>query len=133
METKPPDTEIEPSDEDDLRPEYDFDYSRAKPNRFAAREQVIARLQRERAYLAAEFGVTRLGLFGSYASGTVHEASDVDIVVELGRPLGFKFIELAEYLEQVLGRKVDLLTPDGIRNIRVPRLAREIEESIVYV
>ncbi len=42
-------------------------------------------------------------------------------------------VELAEYLEDVLGREVDLLTPEGIRGIRLPWVAEEIGKSVVYV
>lgn len=42
-------------------------------------------------------------------------------------------MELAEYLERLLGRKVDLLTPAGVQGIRIPRIADDIERSILYV
>ncbi len=48
-------------------------------------------------------------------------------------PLGFRFIELTEYLENLLGKKVDVLTPAGIRGIRITHIAQDIKESIVYV
>ncbi len=84
--------------------------------------------------LVKEYGVKRLGLFGSYAKGSAIEGrSDVDIVVEFSRPIGFRFIEFAEHLEELLGTKVDILTPEAIKGIRVPRVARDIEESIIYV
>ncbi len=84
-------------------------------------------------YLAAEYGIRKVGIFGSYAKGIPDEASDVDIVVEFERPIGFKFIELVEYLEHLLGRRVDVLTPAGLQGIRVSRVAQDIKESIVYV
>lgn len=94
----------------------------------------IARLLREsQSYLAAEYGVRRIGLFGSFARGTADESSDVDVVVEFDRPIGFKFVELVDYLEQLLGRKVDVLTPDGLRAIRVKGVAETIAQDLVYV
>jgi predicted nucleotidyltransferase len=84
-------------------------------------------------YLASEYGVKRIGLFGSYAKDVPHEASDIDIVVEFRHPIGFRFIELAEYLENLLGKKVDVLTPAGIQGIRITHIAQDIKESIVYV
>jgi hypothetical protein len=57
----------------------------------------------------------------------------VDVVVEFDRPIGLKFVEFAEYLERLLGRKVDVLTPAGIRGIRIRRVAKDIAENIVYV
>ncbi|MFQ5799831.1 MAG: nucleotidyltransferase family protein [Bacteroidota bacterium] len=78
-------------------------------------EEVIEIIRRELPYLTERFGVKRIGLFGSFARGTPGSDSDVDILVEFGRPIGLKFMEFADHLEQVLGRKVDVLTPAGIR------------------
>ncbi len=97
------------------------------------REEIIATLRQHFAYLAAEYGIKRIGLFGSYAQGEPGEASDIDLIVEFERPIGFRFVELAEYLENILGRQVDLLTPVGIQDIRLPWVATEIERSIIYV
>jgi len=97
------------------------------------RDQLIQLLHQERAYLSAEFGVRRIGLFGSYATGQPDETSDVDLVVEFEHPMGFRFLEVVDHLEAVLGRKVDVLTPAGIQNIRSQPVAKRITESIVYV
>lgn len=97
------------------------------------RETVIERLRERDPCLRNEFGVKRIGLFGSFARETADETSDVDIVVEFQQPIGFKFIEFVDYLEQVLGREVDVLTPAGLQGIRVPNVARTIAESVIYV
>ena len=96
-------------------------------------EEILQILRENYAYLASEYGMKRLGLFGSYAKGTPAESSDVDLVVEFERPIGFRFAEFAEYLEMLLGKKVDILTPAGIQGIRIERIARSIEENTVYV
>jgi len=96
-------------------------------------ERAIKLLRERHTFLASEFGVRRIGLFGSYAKGYANETSDIDIVVESERPIGLRFVELADYLEDLLGRKVDVLTPAGIQNIRIQQVARSITESIVYV
>jgi len=54
-------------------------------------------------------------------------------VVDFDRPIGFRFVELAESLEMLLGKKVDILTPAGIEGTRVDGIARSIKESTVYV
>ena len=97
------------------------------------REKVTEILREKYPYLVSEYGVKRIGLFGSFAKDLSTEASDVDIVVEFEYPIGFKFIEFTEYLESLFGRDVDVLTHAGIQGIRVDRIARSIEESIVYV
>lgn len=97
------------------------------------KEEIVRLLKENHAYLSSEYGISKLGLFGSFANGQPSEVSDVDLFVEFERPIGFKFVELAEYLERLMGRKVDVLTPAGIQSIRIKRLANEIAGSIVYV
>jgi len=96
-------------------------------------EKVMEILRKELPYFASEYGVKKIGLFGSYTKGIQREDSDIDILVEFERPIGLKFIELAEHLEKILGKRADVLTPDGIKGIRIKRVARNIEESITYV
>jgi predicted nucleotidyltransferase len=98
-----------------------------------SRDEIVKKLRGQQAHLAAEYGVSKIGLFGSHARGSATEQSDVDLVVEFDKPIGFKFLELAEFLESVLGQKVDLLTPAGIENIRRERVAKAIANSVIYV
>ncbi len=98
------------------------------------KEKITDILSEKTEYLASEYGVKRIGLFGSYAKGTsIEPTSDVDIVVEFDHPIGFKFMELADYLEEILGKPVDLLTESAIQGIRHPKVAEAIKESIIYV
>ncbi|MGH9834684.1 MAG: nucleotidyltransferase family protein [Blastocatellia bacterium] len=97
------------------------------------KEKIMELLRENYPHLAAEYGVKKIGLFGSFAKGLANEASDVDVIVEFDRPIGFKFIEFTEYLERLFGRKVDALTPAGLQGIRISRIAKDIVESIVYV
>lgn len=97
------------------------------------KNQVLKLLRNKRSYLSTEFNVKKIGIFGSYAKGSPRESSDIDIIVEFHGPVGFKFMELTEYLESLLGKKVDIMTPDGLRGIRVPYVARNIKENIIYV
>ncbi len=96
-------------------------------------DEVIEKLKLQYPYLSSEFGIKRIGIFGSVAKQAEREESDIDLFVEFDRPIGLKFISLAEYLEKILGRKVDILTKDGIRNIRVKRVSTDIEKVIIYV
>jgi uncharacterized protein len=97
------------------------------------REMLIEKLRGESNGLKADFGVTRIAVFGSFARNTQTSTSDVDVVVELDRPLGFKFFDLVERLEKVLGKKIDVLTRDALKTMRVKEVARSIEESLLYV
>ncbi len=94
----------------------------------------ITRLIRENYnVLATEYGVSRIGIFGSVVQGTMTEDSDLDIVVEFKGTTGFKFIRLVEFLENLFGKKVDVITRAGIENIRVKEVARNIERNLTYV
>ena len=97
------------------------------------REKITSILSEKSEYLAEAYGVKKIGLFGSYAKGTQTEVSDIDIIVEFETPLGFKFMEFADYLEDILGKPVDVLTVGGLQGIRIPHVAQSIRDSIVYV
>ena len=93
-------------------------------------QDILRFLAQNKAELDRRFGVRRIGLYGSYASGTQRADSDVDLVVELREP---KFDDLAGlhiYIEQALGCKVDIRRLS--KNIRTPFIQR-IEEEALYV
>lgn len=96
-------------------------------------QHVVDQLREQAPYLASGFGIRKIGLFGSFAKGQPTESSDIDLVVEFERPIGLRFVELVEYLEKLLGRKVDVLTPTGVQGIRRRSIANSIAESVVYV
>ncbi|HAY27795.1 MAG TPA: nucleotidyltransferase [Candidatus Accumulibacter sp.] len=96
-------------------------------------ERILELLRDQSAYLASEFGIRKMALFGSFAKGHPHEGSDIDLIVEFERPIGLRFVLLLEYLEQLLGRKVDVLTPAGLKEIRRKAVADSITESLVHV
>ncbi len=97
------------------------------------KDEIIEILREQVPYLASAYGVQRIGLFGSYAKDEQTADSDVDVVAEFEKPIGFEFVEFVEYLERILGKKVDVLTRSGIQSIRVARIVKDIEENIVYV
>jgi len=78
-----------------------------------------------------KYGVVILGIFGSYARGEQTETSDVDIIVELEKPIGLKFFEVWDYFETILGVRVDVLTLTALRQKNL--LWESVKEDIVYV
>ncbi len=77
--------------------------------------------------LRKKFGVKRIGVFGSYSRNEQREDSDVDILVEFERPVGMiTFIRLQEYLEELLGVKVDLVTKGGLKRRIRERILKEV-------
>ncbi len=93
-----------------------------------SRELFLSRLREAKPALQAEFPLTRLALFGSYAMGTqVAGESDVDILVEVEPSIGLRFVALAERLEQLLGERVDLVSRRAIK----PSLWERIEPELI--
>jgi uncharacterized protein len=73
-----------------------------------------------------QFGVKSLAIFGSVARDEARPDSDIDILVEFGQTVGlFEFVRLKEYLEQLLGCTVDLVTPDALRPQMRDRVLQE--------
>lgn len=60
--------------------------------------------------------IGRIYLFGSHARGEEKKNSDVDLIVEVKKPMGFEFISLGLLLEDELGKKIDLLTTDSVNH-----------------
>jgi len=94
-----------------------------------SREEIFAILQRLRDELSTRFSVSRIGIFGSVARGEQTETSDIDILVEFSRPIGFfTFVELEEYLSLRLGAPVDLVTPDALK----PLIREQVTAEVAY-
>ena len=66
------------------------------------KDNVVEILKANLQQLKIEYGVRRIGIFGSYAKGTNKSDSDVDLVVEFERPIGLKFMELSERIERLI-------------------------------
>ncbi len=96
-------------------------------------QEVIKVLRREIPYLKENYGVKKIALFGSVVKGKYTKASDIDIVVEFIRPIGLRFMDLAEYFEKRLGRKTEILTAGGLKSIRIKKVAQDIKRSLLYV
>jgi hypothetical protein len=97
------------------------------------KQNILNLIKLHRAYLEKEFAVERIGVFGSTIKGLSNETSDIDIIVKLKQPLGYKFNDLVEYLETLFQRKVDVLTEDGLNAIRIKDISDDIKRTIAYV
>jgi hypothetical protein len=89
------------------------------------REQILHILATHREELKG-LGVKSLALFGSVARNEAGPGSDVDLLVEFSQPVGiFEFLDLQEYLERILGRRVDLVTPDALKRQMREQILKE--------
>ena len=95
--------------------------------------QEIIEALKKRSDILRKYTVRRIGLFGSYARGEQRKHSDIDFLVEFEEPSFDNFMGLSYYLEDLFGRKVEILTPAGIESIRINQIKEEIKKSIVYV
>lgn len=87
-------------------------------------------LEKEKSKLSDKYGVSEIGIFGSYAYGDFSKKSDIDILVDFKKPIGLlKFLELENYLSDRLEKRVDLVSKSGIK----PYIKKNILNSTVYV
>ena len=80
--------------------------------------------------LHEKYGVSRIGIFGSFSKGNETRNSDIDILVEFDKDIDiFEFIELKDFLSEYLSRKIDLVTEDAIK----PLMKDDIMKEVVYI
>lgn len=91
--------------------------------------EVLAVLRQDYPHLVDQFKVSSLALFGSFAREEQSTTSDVDLLVSFAEPIGFGFMHLADHLEALLGRRVDLVASDGIKENR----RTSILSSLIHV
>ncbi len=91
-------------------------------------EEIEGILKNHKPELKSKFKVIKVGIFGSYIHGEQTRISDVDLLVELSEPIGWEFIDLKEYLENILGVKVDVVTINALK----PQLKDIILNEVVY-
>ena len=93
-------------------------------------EEIQEILRQKKPILRERFKVKEIGIFGSFVRGEEKDTSDLDILVELERPVGLiKFVGLQNYLSDELGEKVDLVTKSALK----PRINKNILSEVVYV
>jgi predicted nucleotidyltransferase len=92
--------------------------------------QTIKTLRNLKPDLETKYFVKEIGLFGSVLRGEQTATSDIDILVEFSKPIGFfKFLELEEHLGTILGGKVDLVSKKALK----PRIGKQILKEVVTV
>jgi uncharacterized protein len=90
--------------------------------------EILGFLKQHKQDLETRFSVRRIGLFGSVLHGSASDKSDVDILVELAHPTFDQYMDLKFFLEDKLGRPVDLVLADSLK----PRLKTIIVHETAY-
>lgn len=84
---------------------------------------ILSKLKELKPSLIKDYSIKEIGLFGSFSDNSYTEESDIDILVELEKPIGWKFFSLELYLENIFDRKIDLVTKNALKE--------QIKESIL--
>lgn len=94
-----------------------------------SRLEIENKLQEIKPILVDEFQVSRIGYFGSHANGKQTSESDLDLLVEFAKPIGWKFFTLEKFLEQSLGLPVDLVTKNALKE----QIKETILNQVIYI
>lgn len=93
-------------------------------------DHIIRIIAVSREQLRSEFGVIGIGIFGSVVRGEQGAGSDIDILVEFERPIGFvRFMRLEKRLAELVGMPVDLVTKKALK----PHIGKRILQEVRYV
>jgi predicted nucleotidyltransferase len=92
--------------------------------------QIMILLKRRKKLLEKKYKIKEIGVFGSYVRGEQHPGSDVDIIVDYSDPSIdiFDFLDLKEYLSDLMQTDVDLVAKDGLK----PNIGENILKEVVY-
>ncbi len=93
------------------------------------RAEIEIKLKQIKPELAEKFHVSSIGYFGSYANDKQNENSDLDLLVEFSKPIGWKFFTLERFLEQSFGIPIDLVTKNALKE----RIKEPILNQVYYV
>jgi hypothetical protein len=94
-----------------------------------SRAEIETKLEQIKPILTDKFHVSRIGYFGSYATGQQTDNSDLDLYVEFSQPVGWFFFTLERFLEKSLGLRIDLVT----RNALKERIKESILNQVRYI
>ena len=94
----------------------------------SSKKEIIERLGRHHTDLH-KLGVKRLGLFGSFVHGAHHDDSDVDVLVDFrpGQKTFDHFMQLSFFLEQVLKRRIEIVTTESLSPYIGPHILQDVE------
>ena len=93
-------------------------------------EKIKKALKNQKEILNQKYGISEIGIFGSYVRGEEKDKSDLDILVRLDQKMGLlRFINIENYLGDLLGIKVDLVMKDVLK----PSIGKRILSEVVYL
>ena len=90
------------------------------------KEYILSKLAELKPALYEDYSVKEIGLFGSFSDETFSDDSDIDLLVEFEKPIGWKYFSLEIYLEGVFGRKIDLVTKNALKRQIKDRILKQV-------
>lgn len=90
-------------------------------------EEIKKILNQNMEHMKNEFSVSKIGIFGSYVRDSARPDSDIDIIVEFEEKSFDNYMDLKFFLEDLLGKKVDLVVSDSIKKRAKPTILKEAE------
>lgn len=91
------------------------------------KNDILNKLSDLKPILHKEYSVKQIGLFGSFSDGSNTDDSDIDLLVEFERPIGWKYFSLEIYLENIFGRKIDLVTKNALKEQIKDRILNQVK------
>jgi len=96
----------------------------------STRQDILSSLKKLKEEVTREYSVKTIGVFGSVARNEATERSDIDLLVEFSKPVGFvTFMKLEHFLSERLGARVDLVTSDSLK----PVIRHDVLDEVIYV
>ena len=96
----------------------------------STRQDILSSLKKLKGEVTREYSVKKIGLFGSVSRSEGTEHSDIDLLVEFSKPVGFvTFMRLENFLSEQLGERVDLVTSDSLK----PVIRQDVLAEVIYV
>jgi predicted nucleotidyltransferase len=92
-------------------------------------ERIEGILKKHRDKFKEKYYVKRIGIFGSLSKGEQTSENDLDILVEFDGPIGWDIVELKDYLEDLIAKKIDLVNINALK----PQLRENILNEVIYV
>ena len=91
------------------------------------KNDILNKLSDLKPVLLSEYSVKKIGLFGSFSDDSYTENSDIDLLVEFEKPIGWKYFSLEIYLENIFGRKIDLVTKNALKEQIRDRILNQVK------
>ncbi len=90
---------------------------------------VINKLIELKPLLSQKYNIVKLGLFGSFVTGDYTDTSDIDILIDFDKPVGWEFFDIQDLLHEHLKRNIDLVSIKALKN----QLKERILKQVIFV